>query len=246
MKTKLFQSILSSKMLLISMLALPLFFSSCDKNDDDNAEASVTAQEAGTIMAQAVDPQSGGLVLQTEFSAGLALTRNSSIFCGVTKDSTIAGQFSANNRSFEYSLALSRTLTCSSGTPSSYSHTFTGTGSYSSPAISSTGNITGSFTLTGLGSGTSQLSLDQTYAYTGTQQSHVGLERTLTSTVTIHSTGVKVDKVSRQIVSGTATINVTGLASTGEAFNYDGTLTFLGGRHATLVVSGGSSVNIQW
>jgi hypothetical protein len=244
MKTNLFKSIVSGRLLLISMFALPLFLTSCEK--DKKSETSVTATEAGTVMAQAVDPGTGGLVLQTEFAAGLALTHTNSIYCGVRKDSTIAGQLSGDNRTFQYSLALSRTLTCSNGAPSSYSHTFTGTGNYASPAMTSTGNITGSFTLTGLESGTSQVSLDQDYAYTGTQESHVGTSRTLTSTVTVHSTGVKVDKITRQIVSGTANLNVSGLTSTGEAFNYDGTITFLGGRKATLVVTGGSSANITW
>lgn len=244
MKTKLFKGILSSRLLLIGALALPVYFSSCEKNNETNT--SVSAQEAGTVMAQAVDPGAGGLILQTEFSANLALATNSSIFCGVRKDSTIAGQFNGNNRTFEYSLALTRTLTCSNGTPSSYSHSFTGTGNYTSPAMSSAGNITGSFTLTGLEAGTGQVSLAQDYAYSGVQQSHAGSGRTLTSTVTIHSGNVKVDKITRQIVSGTATINVTGVVSTGESFNYDGTLTFLGGRQASLVVSGGSSTTIQW
>ncbi len=248
MKTNLFQSTFSSKMLFACLLALPLYFSACKKPDSgDPGGNSVDGPEAGIIMAQVVDPLNGGLILQTEFAAHVALTNNNSIYCSVKKDSTVTFQSFGINQSYDYSLNWSRTMNCA-GAHMSYENTFTGTGGYGGPnlPVSASGTVTGSYTVKGLDPSLPELSIDQDYTYKGTQ-TYNNSPRAIASTVTVHSQGIKVNKTNGQIIAGgIVSVSITGNLSTGEKFNYDATLTFHGGGAATLKVQDGTELTIQW
>ncbi|WP_162847030.1 hypothetical protein [Mucilaginibacter gracilis] len=49
-----------------------------------------------------------------------------------------------------------------------------------------------------------------------------------------------------QILSGSATVAISGSSTSGKSFTYNGTITFLGGNKATLVLNSGASYTIQW
>ena len=233
------------KMLLIPALGLTLIFSSCKK--DGTTTAAVTADEAAEVMVQSIDPASGGLALQTTASTTITLTNSSSVKCGVAKDSTISGSGGTATRSYTYNLNWHRLLTCGAGNlPSKLDFTFTGGSTYSGPKMSSDDNSTGAFSVTGLELASPEYIVNQTYTRNGTQQSKVRNNRSFTSTVNVATTNVKVNKVSQQITSGTGTIAITGTASTGEAFSFTGTITFLGSKKATIVLSTGATYQIQW
>ena len=221
---------------------LMIFFSSCKKGEDTNA---VSEEEAAEVMTQAVDPASGGLVLQTSNAASISLTGLNTADCGVTKSSQTSNQGGTAARTYSYSLNWSRLLTCTNAVPSKFEHNFSGTSSYNTPRMSSNDNSEGAFTITGLEPSATELTLTQNYTRNGTQQSKVRNTRSFTSK-TVIQTNLKAIKGTQQITSGTGTISINGTASTGESFSYTGTLTFLGGNKATLVVSGGNTYTIQW
>jgi len=52
-------------------------------------------------------------------------------------------------------------------------------------------------------------------------------------------------KIDRKIISGTATITITGTGPKGNSFSYTGTITFNGDNTATLKITGGSSYTIN-
>ncbi|MEO6149056.1 MAG: hypothetical protein ABIN95_13030, partial [Mucilaginibacter sp.] len=90
------------------------------------------------------------------------------------------------------------------------------------------------------------LTMSQTYTRNGTQQSKVRKTRNFTTTTTITTSNLTVDKATRKILSGTASVKVEGTASTGGSFSRNGTITFLGDGKAQLEISGSSSYTIQW
>jgi hypothetical protein len=49
-----------------------------------------------------------------------------------------------------------------------------------------------------------------------------------------------------QILSGTATVSISGSTSGGKSFSYSGTLTFNGSQTATPVFGNGNSYSISW
>ena len=235
----------AAKMLLLPALGFTIMFSACKK--DSATTAAVTEDEAAEVMVQSIDPASGGLALQTTAATTITVTNSSSVKCGVAKDSTINGSGSTATRSYTYNLNWHRLLTCGVGSiPSKLDFTFTGSSTYSGPRMSSNDNSTGAFTVTGLELSSSEYIVNQTYTRNGTQQSKVGKNRSFTSTVNVATTNVKISKAIQQITSGTGTIAVTGTASTGESFSFNGTITFLGGKKATIILSSGTTYNVQW
>jgi hypothetical protein len=232
------------RMLTFSAIAFPLVFSACKKDENKNTN-SITEEEAVEVAAQAVAPESGGLVLQTNATLVLSLTNMNSINCGVKKDSTITKQGGSGTRTYSYTLNWSRILTCTGAVPSSYTHTFSGSSSYTTPKMSSSDQSTGSFTIAGLEPTGTELTISQTYERNGTQESKVNAQRSFTSKLSITTTAIKVNKLTKQIISGAGVINISG-TSTGGSFNYSGTITFNGGNKATIAIVGGDTHTIQW
>ncbi|MES2457972.1 MAG: hypothetical protein V4594_20610 [Bacteroidota bacterium] len=230
--------------LLVAMLILPLAFTAC-KKEEQSADP-VTEEEAVAVATQAITPETGGIILQTNATLILSVTNLSSANCGVKKDTTITGQLSNNTHAYAYNLNWSRTLTCNANVASSYAHTFIGNSSYTSPKMSSTDQSKGNITIAGLEPSNTALTVTLGYERNGSQNSKVGKERNFTSKVLITGTGIKINKLSRQITSGSGTLGITGVTSTGTSFSYNGTITFNGNNKATLVVTGGGTYNLQW
>lgn len=235
----------AGRMFMVTMISLPVFVTSCDKDDEDTGNT-VAEDEAAEVVMMAVDPTTGGLVAQTDYAVAITLTNSNPANCGVSQQENLSKQGGTTNRSYSYSYSWSRLLTCSGTTPVSFQHNFNGTNSYTAPRMSSDDHSEGDFSVTGLDPAGTELIFNHTYSRTGTQQSKVRNERALESKVSIQTTAVKVNKTNKVITSGTGTFTVSGTASTGKSFNYSGTLTFNGGNKATLALTGGATYSIQW
>ena len=234
----------AAKMLLLSGLSFFAILASCSKNDDKPNAA--TEEEAMEMAVQAVDPQSGGLVLQTNASLTLSLTNMNSLNCGIKKDTTITKSGGTGDRTYSYSLSWSRLLSCSGTVPSKYEHSFNGSSTYTTPRISSDDKSSGNFMVTGLEPANTEITVNQSYERSGTQQSKIKDMKSFTSKVSIQTTNVKINKITRQVLSGSGVINISGTSSAGGTFNYSGTIVFNGLNKATITINGGSAHTIQW
>lgn len=234
----------AAKMLLLTGITLSFMLGACSKNEEKPNAA--TEEEAMEMAVQAVGPESGGLVLQTNASLTLSLTNMNALNCGVKKDSTITKTGGSGDRTYSFSFSWSRLLTCSGTVPSKYEHTFSGNSTYTTPKMSSDDKSSGSFVVTGLEPVNTEITLNQTYERSGTQQSKVKDMKSFTSKVNIQTTNVKINKITRQVLSGAGVINISGTSSTGGTFNYTGTIVFNGGNKATININGGSAHTIQW
>ena len=234
---------------------------SCHK-DSAAGSTTITEADAAQVATDAVSPATGGFVSQVSSSASLfsnatvtggtvsstnnhLTTYSSTIPCGKEKDSTITyASVSTSIPSFTYSLTWKYTLECT--VPSSLTLSFTGTGTYNGFVQSSSFNSTGGFVLTGLGSTAAQFTFSSNYSRVGTTTSKIGNKNTFDHTLSITSSNIIYDKATQEIVSGSATVSIKVTSTSGNSWNYGGTLTFLGNKTAKLVLNSGTTYNISW
>ncbi len=219
-----------------------LMASSCNKNSDSTSPASTTVStdDAAEAITDAVTPASGGMVSQVDNS--VAITANYQLPCGQNFDSSItATNPSSSVITYSFNLAWGWLLKCS---PAEFDFSFKGSSKYDAPKMSSNDSSIGSMTITGLES--SSYIINTSYLRNGSQQSKVLNKNSFTSNITITSEDITVDKVSKEITSGTASVSISGASTSGKSFNYSGTITFTGSRAATLILGNGNTYSISW
>lgn len=236
-----------NKVLLSMFMAavLTLGLSSCTKNNESQTDSTVTVDDAADAVTQAVSPESAGMVAQTTTAARMVTT--STLSCGLEKDSSISGQNAPGSTiTYSYALNWNSNLSCNGNMPQQFQFNFSGKSSYDAPRMSSNDSSNAQFTATGLEPSATQYIFNQTYSRNGSQVSKVRNKRSFTSTINITSSNITVNKSTGEIISGAATVTVSGAGSGGDSFNYTGTLTFLGNKQATLVLGNGNTYSIQW
>jgi hypothetical protein len=222
---------------------LVLAGASCKK--DSSNDGTVTVDDAADVITQAVAPESAGLVAQTSTATVIVTTGNYN--CGIEKDTMVSGQNATGAAvTYNYSFSSSRLLSCNNGIPQSFAWNFTGKTSYDAPHISSADNTDAQFTITGLQPSATRYVFNQSYVRNGSETSKVRNKNSFTSNITIKTTDLAVDKNSGLIVSGTASVSLSGSTTNGKSFNYSGTLTFLGNKQATLDLGNGNKYSITW
>lgn len=227
----------------ITVIAITLLLTSCKKENTENA--AITEEDAVEVMTQAVSDESGGLSVQTEDAAKIANTTD--LVCGQLSDTSFSGQNSAGAViTYNYSVQMSRQLTCNGNVPQQFTFNYTGQNSYNAPRMSSGDNTTAGFVITGLEPSATQYVFNQQYVRNGTQQSKIRYQRSFTSTLTITSSNIVVNKATQKIVSGSATVQFAGSTSGGGSVSYGGTITFLGNSQATLALNNGNNYSLQW
>ena len=241
------KKIINTKLLFTVLIAAGLTFSaaSCKKDSTGTSAETVTEADAAELTTDAITPETGGMTAQ--LSSSTTIEKTVALSCGVSKDSTIIKSSAAGaSPSYSYNLNWNYMLTCNGIIPSQLAFNFTGSGSYDGVRLSSKDNSQGSFTLTGLPPTSSQYLFSSTYTRAGTTTSKIARQYTFTSNIKITSSNIAVDKTTQQIVSGTAAVTIAATSTSGKTFNFNGTVTFLGNKKATIVLNSGVTYNIQW
>jgi hypothetical protein len=233
----------------IIFLALVLATFACKKSNSTSGSSSttdtVTTDDAANAVTDAVSVESAGMVAQTQTT--VVIINEDDLACGVQNDTAFSGQNVAGAAiTYNYAYNSSRLLTCNVGVPSTFQFNFSGKNSYSAAYIASNDSATGNFNVTGLSPGATQYVFNASYIRSGSETSKVRNQYTFTSNINIQSTNLTIDKSTQQIVSGTGTVSISGAASNGKAFSYSGTITFSGGKQATLVLGNGNTYQITW
>jgi hypothetical protein len=227
----------------IALFALSIIFIACKK--DSTESASISDEEVAEAMVESVSPQSGGIVTQTESSAQMLSATE--IACGQSSDTAYhAENVEGAAINYEANLLLTRTLSCSNNVPDKYLFTMEGNTLYDAPRMSSNDSSSATFEISGLQPNSGAYVFNVSYVREGTQVSKIRLQRSFSSTIRFTATGLSVDKVSQQIISGTANITFEGKGSGGASVSRSGTLTFNGNRSALLVLQNGGSYDILW
>ena len=231
----------------VIILSVSLFLASCKKTVSDTSSSdAIVDDEVAAAVTQSVSASSGGVALQTQSTAQMAST--TMLSCGSSSDTTIAGQSAtAATITYNYLLKFSRSMVCSNGIPNAFNVNFSGKTTYSTSNMSSADSSTAQFVVTGILPTASSYTLNESYIRKGTQQSgYRSTPRSFSSTITIVSSNILVNKTTMKITGGTATVAFVGLTTSGTASTRGGTITFLGSGAATLVLDNGTTYPIAW
>ncbi|HSQ76131.1 MAG TPA: hypothetical protein VLT13_11270 [Bacteroidota bacterium] len=231
MKTSLFVPLL--------VFASVLLFG-CKKEDsitDPLASANVSTDDAADALASALGDGSAtsGLTTQLEELASVAgggalgkVDASASVLMDTVLTRSRTGTYSFNY-TFRYSYGLV--------SANQFSFAYSMKGVYDTPKMSSDDSASAALQV-------SNLLSCQTYSVTGlynrygTQASKLRNKLTFRSTITAAITDLQIDKNTKRVTSGTATMTMYGQSSAGNAFSFTATVTFLGNQQGTLVING--------
>jgi hypothetical protein len=235
------------------IVALVAFAISCKKSDTSTS-AAVTIDEAADMAASSVSSNTFGFATvadnvginaQTLTSVGSAggqavnsVGTNATTHqtCGTTIADSISASGKTNDVTFSYFYKFIRTLNCNANSqPDNVSNAITFKGSIDGPRITSVDAGTSTVTIGGLTTNATTFVVNGKYSRKGAFTSKVGGKATGTSDVEITATNVLLSKPARNIVSGTATITISGSSAKG-TFSFTGTMAFSGNNTATLTV----------
>ncbi len=232
--------------------AVLLAVGSCKKTD--TSTGAVTADIATDMAAASLSQNSFGLTSVTDNVGVNAQTLNSihtggqvingvgtnatttAQACGTTVADSVSNSGSIESVTFSYFIKYLRTLNCNtSNQPDNLVNSITFHGNYDSPRLTSMDAGTANFTIAGLTTNATNFVLNGEYIRKGSFTSKVDTKASGASSVDIKVTNLMLSKPGRAIVSGTATITISGTSAKG-TFSYTGTITFTGGNTATLTV----------
>ncbi len=218
---------------------------SCNKSGTISTTGStnVTETDAAQFAANAISPSSGGMV--TQLSSSASFSSEPSLLCGVEQNTTVTiSSLNGAMPSYNYVLNWDYILNCNADVPSNITLNFTGKGTYSGVYMSASDTSNAQFVLTP--GSASAYTATVNYTRTGNATSKFGKQYTFHSVLNIQSSNIAIDKTTKEITSGTATITLVATASTGKTFNFNGTLTFLGNKKASMLLNSGAAYTIQW
>ncbi|MFP9098741.1 hypothetical protein ACLI09_06790 [Flavobacterium sp. RHBU_24] len=213
--------------------------------DDDNTDLeTVTEAEAADAIEAAVTTDSNGVAQMAAGATAVAedeavYTNSPLINCGQLYTENHNATGAGVTYSYDYSGTHTYQLTCSAqGFAESFAYTYDMDGTYETARMYSDDNATANVAITGLAAGIPDALINGSYVRNGYQESKVRQMRHFNSLITINLDDVVVNKTSRQITGGTASVSMTGTGSAGNTFSYNGTITFNGNQSATLVING--------
>ncbi|MFN8396448.1 MAG: hypothetical protein U0176_17620 [Bacteroidia bacterium] len=211
------------KTLLPSLLvAGTLMFTACNKE----AMTTMSDDDISESMSNDFSESSGGTSTDISASARTAAVLNSSVFCGLTGDSTFV--YVGTGGRYNLTTTWTWVVTCTSGTPTSIDFTNTGNAAFNGTALSFTNTFVGDASITDLSNAT-EFTAAGTSVRTGTG-SFEGKRRTkdFTYVTTFTYTDVKIKRSDYTISSGTGTAHCVGAVVDGEAFDRTATISFQG------------------
>ncbi|MBS1521518.1 MAG: hypothetical protein JST50_11005 [Bacteroidetes bacterium] len=248
------------KLSLIVLLMLGAF--SCKKDNSSSSTSSVTSDQAADIAAGSLAENSNGFTTVTDDIAVNAQGINSTSSnlsvnstqatasvhqeCGTTLTDSVTRNITVDSVTVNYFFKYAHTLNCnSSNVPDNVIDTLNYKGSFDGPRLSSSNSGNAKVTIAGLSPSATDFVVNGQYTRDGSFQSKVGNKASGNSHISIVGTNITLSKPGRKILSGTATINITGTGPKGNSFSYSGTITFNGDGTATLAWSGGASYTIN-
>jgi len=218
-----------------------------DNNNNSSTNATVTEADAAELTTDAVTPSTGGFDAQVSTSVTIYVSASTKLSCGAKKDTTVSYSSPSNFiPNYAYMLSWNYELDCNAGIPGQFAFSFSGSSSYNGALMTSADNSNGSFTIADPGLTSTNYSFTSSYERSGKQTSKVGYQKSFTSDYKMSSSNILISKATHEIVSGTATVTITGTSSNGSSFSFNGTITFLGNKQAKLVLNSGTTYNITW
>lgn len=237
---------LASRTLFLLLIAGVM--TSCKK---DKQTKQMESADAADAVESSLTTKSAGLIYELEelipVTPGYVLPTGDTIFCNTQYDSTLARSVNAGGFTGSYTVNWDYIINCNGfSIPQNMNMSMTTSGSSSTPRINSSSSSSISLTLTGLDFVSMQVVVNGTASFTGTQTSRVRNQNSFTSTLSFNLSNLTFDKVSKELLSGSATISMTGSVTDGDSYTFSGNVVFNGGGAATVTINGNTySIDIQ-
>lgn len=211
---------------------------------DEVVNKQYSTQEAAETIGASLAESYAGLtaVLASSADGSTIAVENSGgrvAACGYSDSETItktnkAGSSVTYNFNFQYSYEL----TCTLDNPLKVEVDVTYAGQYSGSKLASTQSGTGNFNFSALDKDLTEFKVLGTYKQTGSFESKVGEKTTANSAIDITLADIMINKATKQVTSGSASITLTGTALGKEPFSMTATVTFLGNKAGSIVLNG--------
>lgn len=241
----------STLLLLFVAAGVSFGLSSCSKDENEN-KSQVSQEQVASVVTQSVVSQ-GGVIEQVNTATlavyGLEGRKSGgrlSDFCGKSNEDNFSGSGEASGIKFSYDLGWSYALACTQDVPTEFSFNFNGKTSFETDKFSTKDSSIATYKIGGLGEASANWVFNQAFDRAGSLISKTADIPSFNSTIHYVAADIKVSKETREIVSGTATVKVTGVDLKGNAFKFEGTITFQGSRKAVFTVTGGSNFELKW
>lgn len=227
----------------VAVLSLMFAFAAC--NDDDSSPA-ISSEEAAEMAAASLAESSLGVTASIDESIIVTdealneSTNGKTAACGYTESySTSATNPDASLITYSYALDYSYSLSCGGGeTPVSMSADVSYSGEFDAPRLASTNTGEGGLTISALDKELTSYVVNGTYSRTGSFTSKIRNKYSSTSTVDIALDDIAVDKTSKSITEGTASVSITGTVPSKGSFSFSASVTFNGDDTATVTIKG--------
>lgn len=202
----------------------------------------ITADDAATIIKYDLSTQTGGLNSVIVDASRVANARNSGSYCGKSKDSTFSKNSNGAypNVSSSFTQKVSFLLTCTiAKVPASLSYLTNSSGQYQTPNTTSNDTGNGNLIISGLEVTSSTYVVNGTFVRDGTQNVNLDTQKTLTSKVTLTMEGIKVNKSTFKIQTGSkVSAIITGSSSSGKKFSFTGIVKYNDDGTLTITLNG--------
>ena len=212
----------------------------CGKNlSPTDSQSAITEDDAADVVAASMGGSSSSeglsaqLKLAAELGSGPTAPDAPATIDGITFDTTIVRQAFGLGYSYRYTYYISY-LFSNLGNTLDLSYAMKGV--YDLPRMSSDDSANAVLNLNHIVDSNATLTVNGSYLRLGSQQFKVRDQLSITSQITMSLTNVEVDKFTKLIQSGTATVSISVQASNGRSFSRTGTITFDGNQRATLLL----------
>lgn len=233
------------KIKLTFMAMLLLGAVACNKSNNSlpsqRLTVNVTTDEAADMVASSLSLNSNGVAdvaNDATLSASTMATNHAK--CGTVRADTISRQSSAGaSTTYSYNLTYNYTVNCNNDNqPDSLASSLIYSGSFNGPNLSSSNSGSSIFTVSGLLPTAADFVINGEYKRTGAFKSKIDTTNAGNSNIDIAIKALTLKRPGRAIVSGSATISITGTVPKKGAFSYTGTLVFNDDNSATLTING--------
>lgn len=214
-------------------------------NDDDDNSSAMTSEEAADVIGSSLAVNSSGLTTVVNASVdGTDAALESSdggrtAACGYTNQLTFAAtSLPGALITYAYDYSYSYILTCGNDVPQSFAATVAYNGQFDAPRLASQHSGTSELTVTALNDEATSYIINGDYNRSGSFQSKIRNKNSSTSTVDFSINDLTVDKTSQKILSGSASVTITGSVTGKGAFTYTATIVFEGDGTANVTING--------
>ncbi|HEY2583287.1 MAG TPA: hypothetical protein VGI43_15860 [Mucilaginibacter sp.] len=251
---------------LLPLFVLILCIIACTKNGNNPSNVgAVSTDDAADMVGSSLASNYNGLATVSDdvTNAGTSLTASSiasihgstfnslnanpntvagidkkQLACGLMIADTVSRQGGSSVVNYSYNSIYNFTLNCNNNVPNDMTSLLAYNGNFSGPVWLLTDTGTTNFTVTGLSPQATDFVLNGEYKRHGSFSSKIDTTKHGYRSVDIVVTALTLLKPARTIVSGTATIAVSGYTRKRGNFTYNGTLVFNNDGTANLTLNG--------